>query len=659
MQPTDGRQVSEAPSQKAITPPPSSLNPSRKRRRRFSRSKGGCLRCKSQKKKCDQIRPICTRCSQNNGECIYPHNDFEDESPSPRPAIRSFSSQPATSAQPMQSAPAALSSVSASASTPTSVPSSRMPLPPQLFVAATLSALPISPPLSSSSEAVPPHPIPELTLGQRSEASNVGGSNNAIPDMLGARLGDLDWMSDASFFKAFTDVASVLPLQNSKSNTSSLGYPSGHSAEHTDWTAALLSVPIDCGPDLWASFVDSSQWQSRLLAVGQNEGPLLEHFTRFASVTVVVRDGQNSASQFYQDLATRATQENQQALMHAVLAVSAQHLSNLARKNGETEKAMFYNEEGSKQRGLALHTLRIALARDKEPANDDLELRPAVMLLLVLASILRGDGDIIASYLRRTHAFIHSVADPARMTFLPTCSALHSIYSGFHSVSRGIQVNFGTLFPKMDDSSIWTQRANDTVETLVGISRDIFIHFLRVHSFVIEFQTISRALERAPDDGELIMMQLELQSDCSVMEADLKDEPLWRTKWLSGCDERCTIAHEFYRMAIRVMILVNIFGLDPNQDRVQQCVIKMLDMSTHVKIGSEIGLTWPFIIITSIAQVKHRPACLEFIRRCQWKGSACPQIAEKMVETIWDRKERGMNCTWSQVALEMGTPLLI
>lgn len=95
------------------------------------------------------------------------------------------------------------------------------------------------------------------------------------------------------------------------------------------------------------------------------------------------------------------------------------------------------------------------------------------------------------------------------------------------------------------------------------------------------------------------MMQLELQSDCSVMEADLKDEPLWRTKWLSGCDgeskypiifiyaqvvftERCTIAHEFYRMAIRVMILVNIFGLDPNQDRVQQCVIKMLDMSTHV-----------------------------------------------------------------------------
>lgn len=95
----------------------------------------------------------------------------------------------------------------------------------------------------------------------------------------------------------------------------------------------------------------------------------------------------DSASQFYQDLATRATQENQQALMHAVLAVSAQHLSNLARKNGETEKAMFYNEEGSKQRGLALHTLRIALARDKEPANDDLELRPAVMLLLVLASV--------------------------------------------------------------------------------------------------------------------------------------------------------------------------------------------------------------------------------------------------------------------------------
>lgn len=52
-------------------------------------------------------------------------------------------------------------------------------------------------------------------------------------------------------------------------------------------TAALLSVPLDCDASLWSSFVDSSLWQSREVSAGE-DGPLMEHFMRIASTTVVL-----------------------------------------------------------------------------------------------------------------------------------------------------------------------------------------------------------------------------------------------------------------------------------------------------------------------------------------------------------------------------------
>lgn len=44
-------------------------------RRNHPRSKNGCLTCRSKRKKCDEVRPICTGCTRSNLECTWPTPD--------------------------------------------------------------------------------------------------------------------------------------------------------------------------------------------------------------------------------------------------------------------------------------------------------------------------------------------------------------------------------------------------------------------------------------------------------------------------------------------------------------------------------------------------------------------------------------------------------
>ncbi|CAE6472283.1 unnamed protein product [Rhizoctonia solani] len=44
---------------------------------RFQRSRDGCLTCKAKRKKCDEIRPICLRCSKVGSECSWPSRQYD------------------------------------------------------------------------------------------------------------------------------------------------------------------------------------------------------------------------------------------------------------------------------------------------------------------------------------------------------------------------------------------------------------------------------------------------------------------------------------------------------------------------------------------------------------------------------------------------------
>ncbi|KAL7921469.1 hypothetical protein ACQKWADRAFT_321312 [Trichoderma austrokoningii] len=52
-----------------------SISKEYKHRRSHEKSRKGCLRCKKQRKKCDEVLPVCTRCKKRNHECQYTFQD--------------------------------------------------------------------------------------------------------------------------------------------------------------------------------------------------------------------------------------------------------------------------------------------------------------------------------------------------------------------------------------------------------------------------------------------------------------------------------------------------------------------------------------------------------------------------------------------------------
>ncbi|KAF4439504.1 Transcriptional activator UGA3 [Fusarium acutatum] len=52
----------------------------KKWRRNHPRSKNGCLTCRTKRKKCDEIKPICTACERSQQDCIWPKTEENQQS---------------------------------------------------------------------------------------------------------------------------------------------------------------------------------------------------------------------------------------------------------------------------------------------------------------------------------------------------------------------------------------------------------------------------------------------------------------------------------------------------------------------------------------------------------------------------------------------------
>jgi triphosphoribosyl-dephospho-CoA synthetase len=53
--------------------------------------------------------------------------------------------------------------------------------------------------------------------------------------------------------------------------------------------------------------------------------------------------------------------------------------------------------------------------------------------------------------------------------FLPTISAIHSVYTGFHSIGSSQQLDLNGLFPQLDHGTVWTEQAKDACQQIYGI----------------------------------------------------------------------------------------------------------------------------------------------------------------------------------------------
>jgi hypothetical protein len=151
------------------------------------------------------------------------------------------------------------------------------------------------------------------------------------------------------------------------------------------------------------------------------------------------------------------------------------------------------------------------------------------------------------SFLRRTSTMLARIKQPREDTLLPAVSALHSLYTSIHAVASGQQVDINTLFPRLDKRDIWDKRSHDVVESVLGIVRasrhgsaklqrkEMLLLFMRVHSLVVEHDTITAAMERDNKDDELAMMQIELHSECSTIETELRSKAQWTAKYVTDC----------------------------------------------------------------------------------------------------------------------------
>lgn len=173
------------------------------------------------------------------------------------------------------------------------------------------------------------------------------------------------------------------------------------------------------------------------------------------------------ASHFYKGVASAATEDDQAAMMHAVLAVSAQHLSNFARAFNNVDKAISFNEQAAHHRSEALYLLRVSGSGAEESTN--VALLPSVTLLLTLSAVLKGDPDIIPAFLDQTQAYLDAIEHPSSAQHLPTISAIYSIYRVLQAVASSEPLDLTQVFALHEPQETWVRVADETVERLVGI----------------------------------------------------------------------------------------------------------------------------------------------------------------------------------------------
>ncbi|BEI80819.1 hypothetical protein CcaverHIS002_0113480 [Cutaneotrichosporon cavernicola] len=396
-----------------------------------------------------------------------------------------------------------------------------------------------------------------------------------------------------------------------------------------------------------------SFWNALVRSVGTDDPSstdrtLIEYYRLVVSPTILgIEDGSNCASQFYKGVASTATEDDQAAMMHAVLAVSAQHLSNFARAFNNVDKAISFNEQAAHHRSEALYLLRVSGSGTEEGANENEALLPSVTLLLTLSALLKGDPDIIPAFLDQTQAYLDAIEHPSPAPHLPTISAIYSIYRVLQAVSSSEPLDLTQVFVVHEPSEAWVRVADETVERLVGIPREMLLLFARVNNLVLEWRSLNDTLAR-----------IEVRSQCSMIQHDLEDDSIWAARWAAP-DLRIAAGLEFFRTALRVMIMRDVLGLPAAHPRVERCVDALLAAVPRIRTGTEIGLVWPWLIVAAEAQPARHEALLAFIRRCQWKGSAPPRIADAIVQEVWEARAAGRTMDWRTALVARGSPLVI
>lgn len=219
-----------------VAPHPYRMEEGPRKRPKYTRSKTGCLTCRAKKVKCDEARPICTRCAHGQRECTWP---------APRQAVirtcdttESADSRSSTTSSP-------------SVSEPPTPPTKAKGPPPRRQAAIASNVVPRQPPRTSVDGALP---IASATTSARVPAIPAqDGVSHGVSDVrssaraaeVGHRLPQYSAMSDYGPYMNHASGAPYSFTAGAAANEDMLYAPSSHVAPY--YGLPHLDMPPDLG----------------------------------------------------------------------------------------------------------------------------------------------------------------------------------------------------------------------------------------------------------------------------------------------------------------------------------------------------------------------------------------------------------------------------
>ncbi|KAL7420326.1 hypothetical protein Q5752_005295 [Cryptotrichosporon argae] len=304
------------------------------------------------------------------------------------------------------------------------------------------------------------------------------------------------------------------------------------------------------------------------------------------------------------------------ALLHAVQCVSAIHYVNMLRSLGISAEDSDIHTQRTSYRLRAMSLLRAASTQLQDDPSADMRqalCMTGTIIALVLGSVLDGDAKTVPLLLSSAElpmeCLLTAYTSPSALFFI----AIHSLY---------------TLVNGLCDK---------TVRIIMGASRQMMDVLARAHNLALRRQAVAK-LSMSDDSPALAW-----------------ERSAWRRQWTDGESRRVKIGHEGYRLAIRIFVLYNGFGLSRTDHRIQLCVQQFINCVEEIELGTEVGMTWPLIIVGACAcDEAHRVALLHFTAQCHWNGSAPSAAARTCLTNEWSMGKR-----WNRTLEDLGYPTIL
>lgn len=196
---------------------------------------------------------------------------------------------------------------------------------------------------------------------------------------------------------------------------------------------------------------------------------------------------------------------------------------------------------------------------------------------------------------------------------------MHSLYSILIGMSRQIPIDPSELaWNAFDGDAARAHRGELIVKTIIGTTQEAMLRWVRVHNTILRHRELRRQLQAGEGNAASLVWQIaEIEAELDFEDTQLAAKA--NELFARPEHHRVKVGHEMYRCMTRVHILRAVFGVPSADRRVQECVHSILKLVPTTVHGTEVGMTWPLVIVGCEALPADQPMMLAMIKRTQYK----------------------------------------